>query len=84
MTDLPIELQLSSLPNNPGVYQFYDSAGKLIYVGKAKDLRKRVSSYFTKTHEYGKTRVLVKKIRRIKHIVVPTESDALLLENNLI
>ena len=57
---------------------------KILYVGKAKNLKKRVSSYFTKTHEYGKTRVLVKKIQLIKHIVVPTESDALLLENNLI
>ena len=56
----------------------------ILYVGKAKNLKKRVSSYFTKTHEYGKTKVLVKKIRRIKHIVVATETDALLLENNLI
>jgi excinuclease ABC subunit C len=58
--------------------------GIILYVGKAKNLKKRVSSYFTKNHEYGKTRVLVKKIETIKHIVVPTESDALLLENNLI
>ena len=57
---------------------------KILYVGKAKNLKKRVSSYFNKTHEQGKTRVLVKKIRSIRHIVVPTESDALLLENNLI
>lgn len=72
------------MPKSPGVYQFYDADDKILYVGKAKDLKKRVSSYFTKNHEYGKTRVLVRKIRRIKHIVVPTESDALLLENNLI
>ncbi len=80
----PIEVQISTLPSSPGVYQFYDSDGKILYVGKAKDLKKRVSSYFSKKQEYGKTRVLVKKIRAIKHIVVPTESDALLLENNLI
>ncbi|NAS12564.1 excinuclease ABC subunit UvrC [Poritiphilus flavus] len=84
MPELSIEIQLSTLPDNPGVYQFYDSEGKILYVGKAKNLKKRVSSYFAKTHEYGKTRVLVKKISLIKHIVVPTESDALLLENNLI
>ncbi|MFS4454588.1 excinuclease ABC subunit UvrC [Maribacter sp. 2304DJ31-5] len=84
MLQIPINVQLSSLPNSPGVYQFYDSSDTILYVGKAKNLKKRVSSYFTKNHEYGKTRVLVKKIVRIKHIVVPTESDALLLENNLI
>ncbi len=79
-----IKVQLSALPDNPGVYQFYDAEGKILYVGKAKNLKKRVSSYFNKQQEYGKTRVLVKKIHSIKHIVVPTESDALLLENNLI
>ncbi len=84
MQDLSIEIQLSTIPNEPGVYQFFDAEGKILYVGKAKNLRKRVSSYFTKTHDTGKTRVLVKKIHSIKHIVVPTESDALLLENNLI
>lgn len=84
MSNIPIEVQLSALPNNPGVYQFYDSDEKILYVGKAKNLKKRVSSYFAKNHEYGKTRVLVKKIRLVRHIVVPTESDALLLENNLI
>lgn len=84
MPQVPINIQLSTLPKNPGVYQFYDTDDKILYVGKAKDLKKRVSSYFNKKHEYGKTRVLVKKIRRIEHIVVPTESDALLLENNLI
>jgi excinuclease ABC subunit C len=84
MPDLPIEIQLKTLPKSPGVYQFYDDEGQILYIGKAKDLRKRVSSYFTKNHEYGKTRILVKKIDSIRHIVVATESDALLLENNLI
>ncbi|MCK0147478.1 excinuclease ABC subunit UvrC [Arenibacter sp. F26102] len=84
MSHIPIEVQLSSLPANPGVYQFYDVEDRILYVGKAKNLKKRVSSYFNKQHEIGKTRVLVKKIRSIRHIVVPTESDALLLENNLI
>ncbi|EDP96639.1 excinuclease ABC subunit UvrC [Kordia algicida OT-1] len=79
-----LQLQLKTLPTNPGVYQYYDKDGKLLYVGKAKNLKKRVASYFTKNHEYGKTRVLVKKIVSIKHIVVATETDALLLENNLI
>lgn len=84
MSTIPIEVQLSTLPTTPGVYQFYDQEDRILYVGKAKNLKKRVSSYFVKKHEHGKTRVLVKKIRSIKHIVVPTESDALLLENNLI
>ncbi len=81
-TDLDIQLQV--LPTSPGIYQFYDKSDTLIYVGKARNLKKRVSSYFQKNHESGKTRVLVKKIVRIEHIVVQTESDALLLENNLI
>ncbi|MGB5555307.1 MAG: excinuclease ABC subunit UvrC, partial [Flavobacteriaceae bacterium] len=84
MGKIPLKIQLSTLPDSPGVYQFYDADEKMLYVGKAKNLKKRVSSYFTKNHEYGKTRVLVKKIVGIKHIVVETESDALLLENNLI
>ncbi len=84
MPQVPIDIQLSTLPKTPGVYQFYDADDKILYVGKAKDLKKRVSSYFTKKHVYGKTRVLVTKIKRIDHIVVTTESDALLLENNLI
>ncbi|OBQ57181.1 excinuclease ABC subunit UvrC [Tamlana sp. s12] len=79
-----LEIQLKTLPNQPGVYQYYDKDGVIIYVGKAKNLKKRVSSYFNKTHDSGKTRVLVKKIVDIKHIVVDTETDALLLENNLI
>ena len=79
-----IRLILKVLPNKPGVYQYFDSTGKIIYVGKAKDLKKRVSSYFNKTQENGKTRILVKQIVDIKYIVVDTELDALLLENNLI
>jgi len=84
MPQLPLKIQISTLPNSPGVYQFYDADDKILYVGKAKNLKKRVASYFNKNHEYGKTRILVKKIYNIKHIVVATESDALLLENNLI
>lgn len=84
MSDNPISVQLSVLPENPGVYQFYDVEGKILYIGKAKNLKKRVSSYFTLKHEVAKTRILVKKIVSIEHILVPTESDALLLENNLI
>ena len=84
MPESSLEIQIKTLPHQPGVYQYFDAEGRLIYVGKAKDLKKRVSSYFTKTHEYGKTRVLVKNIALIKHIVVATETDALLLENNLI
>lgn len=81
---VPIEIQLQSLPDNPGVYQYYDKNGKILYVGKAKNLKKRVASYFNKVHDNAKTNVLVKKIVSIRHIVVPTETDALLLENNLI
>jgi len=84
MSKPALEIQLQTLPHKPGVYQYFDAEGTIIYVGKAKDLKKRVSSYFTKTHDNGKTRVLVKKIVSIKHIVVDTETDALLLENNLI
>jgi len=84
MTIPSLALQISTLPNKPGVYQYYDKDDKLLYVGKAKNLKKRVASYFTKQHDLGKTRVLVKKIVTIKHIVVATETDALLLENNLI
>ncbi len=76
---------LRTLPDNPGVYQYFDAEGKIIYVGKAKNLKKRVSSYFNKDqHENGKTQVLVRKIEDIKYIIVDTELDALLLENNLI
>jgi len=81
---LNLEVQIKTLPNSPGVYQYFDKEDKILYVGKAKNLKKRVASYFTKNHENGKTRVLVKKIASIKHIIVETETDALLLENNLI
>ena len=79
-----IELQIQTLPDNPGVYQYYDKEGKILYVGKAKNLKKRVSSYFNKQHDNAKTNMLVRKIAAIKHIVVSSEQDALLLENNLI
>lgn len=77
-------MKLKVLPNKPGVYQYYDKSGIIIYVGKAKDLKKRVASYFNKKLDSGKTRVLVRQIEDIKYIVVDTELDALLLENNLI
>ncbi|HLF50777.1 excinuclease ABC subunit UvrC [Flavobacterium sp.] len=79
-----LELQILTLPDSAGVYQYYDKEDKILYVGKAKNLKKRVASYFNKIHDTAKTNVLVKKIVTIKHIVVPTETDALLLENNLI
>jgi len=72
------------LPDRPGIYQYFDQTGKIIYVGKAKNLKKRVSSYFTKNHENRKTALLVRAIADIKYLVVETEQDALLLENNLI
>ncbi|WP_395060975.1 excinuclease ABC subunit UvrC [Flavobacterium sp.] len=84
MTNPSLELQIQTLPDNPGVYQYYDKDDKILYVGKAKNLKKRVSSYFNKIHDTAKTNVLVKKIVTIKHIVVSSEQDALLLENNLI
>ena len=84
MSEIALDVQIKTLPNQPGVYQYFDMDESLIYVGKAKNLKKRVSSYFTKNHDSGKTRVLVSKVANIKHIVVETESDALLLENNLI
>ncbi len=75
---------LKNMPDKAGIYQYYDKNQDLLYVGKAKNLKKRVSSYFTKTQEHGKTKVLVGKIQDIKYVVVATEMDALLLENNLI
>ncbi|MDK2841172.1 MAG: excinuclease subunit [Anaerophaga sp.] len=75
---------IAVLPDDPGVYQYFDESGKIIYVGKAKNLRKRVSSYFQKVPDNAKTRILVRKIHDIRYIVVDTEEDALLLENNLI
>jgi excinuclease ABC subunit C len=84
MEQAPITIQIKTLPTGPGVYQYFDKNDKVIYVGKAKNLKRRVTSYFTKVHDSAKTRILVKKIYRMEHIVVPTEVDALLLENNLI
>ena len=82
--DEHIKTILSVIPEKPGCYQYFDENGTIIYVGKAKNLKRRVSSYFNKVHDSNKTRVLVKQIRDIKYIVVDTEEDALLLENNLI
>ncbi|RLD38721.1 MAG: excinuclease ABC subunit C [Bacteroidetes bacterium] len=80
-----LHLQIRSLPQSPGVYQYFDTEDKIIYVGKAKNLKKRVASYFNKEKSAsGKLRVLVSKIVRIEFMVVDTELDALLLENNLI
>lgn len=75
---------VSVLPDQPGIYQYFDGSGKIIYVGKAKNLKKRVTSYFVKNHQNRKTELLVRSISDIKHMVVETEQDALLLENNLI
>ena len=79
-----IEIQIKSLPEVPGVYQYYDKQEKIIYIGKAKNLKKRVSSYFNRVLDNHKTKLLVKNINRIEHVVVDSEMDALLLENNLI
>lgn len=75
---------VSNLPDSPGIYQYLNAEGTIIYVGKAKNLKRRVSSYFNREHPNGKTRILVSKIADIRYIVVKTEEDALLLENNLI
>lgn len=83
MTD-EIKSTLVVIPHQPGCYQFFDEHDTVIYVGKAKDLKKRVSSYFNKHHDHPKTRILVRKIRKIKYIVVNSEEDTFLLENNLI
>ncbi len=82
---MPIDhkIILTLIPSKPGIYEFFDSTGNIIYVGKAKNRRKRAASYFTKNHS-GKTIVMLKKAAELKHIVVENESDALLLENNLI
>ena len=79
-----LALKIKSLPAKPGIYQYFDVTGKIIYVGKAKNLKNRVSSYFNKNQDNGKTILLVKRIVDIQYIVVDTEYDALLLENNLI
>ncbi len=72
------------MPEAPGIYQYFDRSGKIIYVGKAKNLKRRVSSYFSRNHDSRKTAMLVRNIAEIKHLIVETEQDALLLENNLI
>ncbi|OAV68810.1 Excinuclease ABC subunit C [Bacteroidales bacterium Barb6XT] len=82
--DTHIREILSVIPEKPGCYQYFDEKDTIIYVGKAKNLKRRVTSYFNKEHDNNKTRVLVKQIRDIKYIVVNTEADALLLENSLI
>ena len=80
-----LEPIVKNLPHKPGVYQYFDDKGRIIYVGKAKDLKKRVSSYFNKINAIsGKVQMLVRRIADIRYIVVETEQDALLLENNLI
>ena len=79
-----IKDKIKTIPNNPGIYQYFDKNGKIIYIGKAKNLKKRVASYFNKNQDSGKTKLLVKQIVDIKYLVVDTEVDALLLENNLI
>lgn len=81
---LDIQLKLKTLPDRPGVYQYFDKEGNILYVGKAKNLQKRVTSYFIKNHISAKTTILVRKIVDIQYIVVDNEIDALLLENNLI
>ena len=84
MENNKVELQIKTLPEKPGVYQYFDKNGRILYVGKAKNLKKRVTSYFTKNNDSHRIRVMVKKINEIRHIVVDSETDALLLENNLI
>lgn len=79
-----LELQLKTLPSDPGVYRYFDKNGQLLYVGKAKNLKKRVLSYFNKNLSGYRTRIMVGKIHRLETTIVPSEYDALLLENNLI
>ncbi len=82
---MKIKEKIKLLPHSPGVYRYYDSEGTVIYVGKAKDLRKRVAQYFVDPGRLNtKTRILVSKIADVQYSVVDSESDALLLENNLI
>ena len=76
--------KIAILPSTPGVYTYYDSEGTVIYVGKAKNLKRRVSSYFNRTHDSVRTNLLVRAIADMSYIVVPTEQDALNLENSMI
>ena len=76
--------KIAILPTTPGVYMYFDSEGTVIYVGKAKNLKRRVSSYFNRTHDSLRTNLLVRAIADMKYIVVPTEQDALNLENSMI
>ena len=82
--DEQLRTKISKLPTNPGVYQYFDNTGTIIYIGKAKNLKNRVLSYLTKSNQSNKTRLLVAKIADLRYIVVNSEQDALLLENNLI
>ena len=84
MKNSALSIQIQTLPKEPGVYQYFDKNDLIIYIGKAINLKRRVSSYFNKTHDSNKTKLLVKNIVRMEHIVVESEMDALLLENNLI
>lgn len=84
METTELDIQVKTLPESPGVYQYYDKDDRILYVGKAKNLKKRVSSYFNREHDSHRIGVMVKKIKNIRHIVVASETDALLLENNLI
>lgn len=79
-----LELVIKTLPEKPGVYQYFDSNGKILYIGKAKNLKRRVNSYFNKNIESRRIRMMINRIHELRHIVVATETDALLLENNLI
>ena len=84
MTPIEFSALASSIPEQPGIYKYFDAGGELIYVGKAKQLRKRVSSYFSKTYTTHKTQELVKRIHHIEFTIVDNEQDAFLLENTLI
>ena len=79
-----LKKKISELPSSPGVYQYFDSSGVIIYIGKAKNLKNRVLSYLNQSNQSNKTRILVNKITDLRYIVVNSEQDALLLENNLI
>ena len=79
-----LDIQVKILPPLPGVYQFLDVNGRIIYIGKAKNIKNRVQSYFSSKHDYYKTKILVQSIKKIEYHIVDSEEDALLLENNLI